>query len=126
MEMVTVAHLTLLFSYQFLRKLLLNYEFELNRIKYSCLFTGFHLRFSPEYSDAGVSLSTDLKSVKTTLYKQLTAVSDSVLSSCVHFWRAHVVKLPAKANLSSVEIGIQRDDRENREGGQWQGLYPDF
>ena len=89
-------------------------------------YAGFHLRFSPEYSDAGVSLSTDLKSVKTTLYKQLTAVADSVLSSCVHFWKAHVVKLPAKANLSSVEIGIQGDNRENREGGNSQGLCPDF
>ena len=89
-------------------------------------FTGFDLRFSPEYSDAGVSLSTDLKSVKTTLYKQLTALSDSVLSSCVHFWKAHVVRLPAKAKLSSVEIGIQRDDRENREGGHCQGFYPNL
>eukprot|EP00112_Aurelia_sp_Birch-Aquarium-sp1_P006937 Seg1757.3 transcript_id=Seg1757.3/GoldUCD/mRNA.D3Y31 product="E3 ubiquitin-protein ligase TRIM9" protein_id=Seg1757.3/GoldUCD/D3Y31 len=78
---------------------------------------GFDLRFSPEYSDAGVSLSTDLKSVKTTLYMQLTAVADSILSSCVHFWKAHVVRLPSKANLSSVQIGIQRDNRESREGG---------
>eukprot|EP00795_Rhopilema_esculentum_P005877 gene5877-11204_t len=84
----------------------------------------FDFQFSHELTSLDISLSTDLRSIKTLKDSPSIAIGDTLLTSGIHYWCARVTKAPCRQNCK-LGFGIitQRQLEQYMEDGAVRSTY---